>query len=157
MLITVTSDASFDSYSGEAGYAFLISCNAGRFSKAGFLKTAKNITEAELMSIANSLHYIVNHKELWGVSKIIFNVDFIAAEDFIFKHGGTNRSRKKYAGKRYRQIVGKITFYIGELRKQYKGVQFEFRHVRAHTEYQSQRSKANSFVDKLAVEARKNK
>lgn len=157
MLVTVTSDASFDSNSNKAGYAFLISCNAGRYSKAGFLDTAKNITEAELMAIANSLHYIVNHKELWGVSKIIFNVDFIAAEAFIFKPGGTSKSKKKVTGKRYRQIVGKITYYIGELRKEYKGVKFEFRHVRAHTKDESQRSMANRFVDKLAVEARKNK
>ena len=157
MLITITSDASFDTHSNKAGYAFLISCNAGKFSKSGSLDTAKNITEAELMAIANSLHYIVNHKELWGVSKVIFNVDFIAAEDFIFKPGGTTMSKKKVAGKRYRQIVGKITSYIGLLRKEYKGVQFEFRHVKAHTKDESQRSKANKFVDKLAVEARKNK
>lgn len=155
MLCTISTDASFDSNTNKAGYAFLISCNVGRFSKAGPLKTAKNITEAELMAICNSLHYLVNHKELYGVSKVIFNVDFIAAKDFIFKHGGTTTSRKKNKGKRYRQIVGKITNYIGELRKSYKGTIIEFRHVRSHTNKDNKRTKANEYVDKLAVQARK--
>lgn len=156
MLVTITTDASHDLNSGKAGYAFLISCNAGRFSKSGPLKTARNITEAELMSLANSLYYLVNCKDLWGVSKVIFNVDFIAMEAFIFKPGGTTASRKKVKGKRYRQIVGKITSYIGELRKSYRGVEFEFRHVRSHTNKDNNRSKANAYVDKLAVNARKN-
>ena len=50
MLVTITCDASYDNYSSSAGYGFLISSNAGRFSKGGKLETAENITEAELMA-----------------------------------------------------------------------------------------------------------
>ncbi len=153
MLVTITCDASYDNYSSSAGYGFLISSNAGRFSKGGKLETAENITEAELMAIANALHYVYNHKELWGVTKIILNVDFIAAKEMIFKHGGTKMTRKK---KKYRVIRSKITNYIGLFRKEYSKFKLEFRHVKAHSNVRDTRSRANEYVDKLAVKARKN-
>lgn len=156
MLLTVTSDASFCPDSKKAGYGFLISSNVGRFSKSGKLKDTKNPCEAELKSIANAMCYIATHKELWGISKVIFNIDFIAAKDFIEKNGMTSTGKKKHKGKRYRQIVGVITKYIGELRKRNPSVKIEYRWVESHTGKSENRSKANEYVDKLAVMARKN-
>lgn len=154
MQITITCDASYDQYTNRAGYGFLISSNVGRFYKSGVLESANNITEGELMAIANAMYYVLHHKSLKQTTKIILNIDFINAERFIMKHGGTP-SMKKKSGKKYRMIVHKIREIKSKLRKQ--GCKtIEFRHVKAHTNKKDKRSKANSFVDQLAVKARKN-
>lgn len=162
MLVTITSDASYDQYSNSAGYGFLISSNVGRFSKSGKLDTAHNITEAELMAIANSLYYVCHHKDLWGTTKIILNVDCIYTKDMIFKKGGTTcmnrkkrRSKKlRESSKRYRKIVNVIRRTIKQL-KLNGCLTVELRHVKSHSKVKDTRSKANKYVDKLAVKARK--
>lgn len=153
MLVTITSDASYSNQQGTAGYAFLISSNLGRFHKSGTLNV-ETITEAELMAIGNALYYVLHHKGIYNVSKIILNVDFIAAKEMIFKKGGTKAMRGD-SGEKYRKIVKVIKQIIESLKKQ-GCKEISFKHVKSHSKVGDTRSKANEFVDKLAVKARKN-
>jgi ribonuclease HI len=136
MLITITTDASYYHFTKESGYAFWISSNAGTFKKYGKLKISECSLEAELKCIANALYFAKNHKELWGISKIIVNTDSL---------NGICLLNKKYRTKKKR-----FTKILKEIFKQTKGIKTEYRFVRAHTDNSDKRSYTNNWADTYA-------
>lgn len=150
MLVTINTDASHCSFTKDASYAFMVCCNAGVFKKSGrFSKKVDNAMFAELMCIANALHFTRNHPDLWGISKIIINTDCLNGIDMILRETKMTKKNKKY-----RQVRGVITKYIGK----YKGsekIPVQFKHVKSHTNKTDGRSKANDWCDKQAKKERK--
>ena len=146
MLVTINTDASFY-YKNNlpfldrnvGGYAFWITCNVGRFKKWGYLKTTPYDSHAaEMMCIINALHFVHNHKEIWGISKVIVNTD----SDYSIKCF-TEKYRKP---KQFRNL--KIKFNDYRTKNKYP---IEFRAIKAHnTEDNSARSYVNDWVDKHA-------
>lgn len=145
MLITLTTDGSYCHMRQKSGYAFWVSSSAGRFQRYGSLK-AKNPTEAELMAIANGLHFCRTHPELKDATKIVLNIDCIGYKNLI----EGKKTRRWY---NYRRIIGVISKYRGVYNG--KKCEVELRWVQAHTNDLSESRKyVNNWVDckaKLAL------
>jgi ribonuclease HI len=146
MLITVNTDGSFYPDTKQAGYAFWITCNNGRYKKWGKLKKCQTSTEAELMAIANALYFLRHHKDLKDVSKIIINTD---CESIINIMKNAHRSRTPIMNK----IKGTISKYIG--RYEGKDSTYEIRHVEAHKGTETPRKYVNNWLDKHAKKGAK--
>lgn len=148
MLVTLNSDASYIHQTKEAGYAFWISSDVGRFKKYGKLKNAVNSTTSEVMSIINGLHFCRTHPQLKHCTKIVINTDCMYAI-----HLGT--CNKKLSSKSARQLRGRLQEYLGKFRGH--KCEIEFRHVKAHVEITDSRSYVNDWLDQMAKKAAKEK
>lgn len=140
MRATINTDASYYHDTGEAGYAFWIASDAGRFKKWGKI-TAKcnDPTYAELFCIANAIHYTVFHPELRGkLTKIHVNTDCERAMNII-------RQPSKYYNKH--KEVQRAVKYIKRITK---GISISLHHVRAHTGADDKRSFVNDWCDQKA-------
>ena len=133
---------------GNAGYAFWIASNNGTFKKYGKLNDCENSNEAEMMAIANALHFVRTHPSLENCTKIIINTDSELAINCINPKYNYFGSKKRERHKRFRSIRGVMTKYLGK----YKGkkCEFEFRHVKAHKKIESAREYVNNWLDKHA-------
>lgn len=133
MHLTLTTDGSW--YMGEGGFAFYIRHGQTKVLKYGKLKQSRNCLDAELMAIANGLRYILGSINQ-PVSKVIVNTDSQPA--ILYLSGGGNK-------KSYQHITDNVVKSIRQL-----GCVVEYRHVKAHSDTEDSRSKANKFVDKYA-------
>ena len=141
MLVTVNTDGSYYPETGRGGYAFWISSNVGTFKGYGKLRNCPGSTEAELMAIANALHYLRHNKEIVGVTKIIINTD---CESLINVINNSHTNRKPSINK----VRGAISHYIGKW--QGKDSDYDVRHVKAHKKVESAREYVNDWLDKHA-------
>ncbi len=146
MLVTVNTDGSFYPDTGRGGYAFWISSNAGTFKGYGKLRDCPGSIEAELMAIANALHYLRHNEELNSVTKIIINTD---CESLINVINNAHRNRTPSMNK----IRGSISHYIGKWKG--KDSTYEIRHVKAHKKVESPREFVNDWLDKHAKKGAK--
>lgn len=143
---TITCDGSFYPDTKEAGYAFWISSDEGKFTRHGKLKEARNSQEAEIQSLVNSLHFVRNHYKLKYCEIIYVNTDCKMIIDIMDKPH--TKLRKKNAQKRMRQLRGFIQKYVGN----YNGrkAEVKLRHVYSHKANTDSRQYVNNAVDKMA-------
>lgn len=140
--ITINTDASFNYQKKVGGYAFYIICDLFKIQKGGMFKVQpKNPMEAEMMCMANALQTLLNQKELPSTNLIVINSDCL----FSFDRIGL---KKDGVGKVVAQILRKV-----RLEMAWKGIvmpEFDFRHVKAHTDNKDARSMVNGWCDKEA-------
>src|SRR5690606_37854520 len=147
MLVTINCDASHSSHTGDGGYAFWISSNAGIFKRYGkFKNKVRCPAEAELMCIANAVYYTIHNKELWGISKIIINTDSKLSIHMIKTY-----SAKKKKSERLRIIARDIVNNLN-------GIKYDLRHIKAHTkDLKEKNAWVNDWCDRMSRKARKDK
>lgn len=149
MLITINTDGSYFPETGQAGFAFWISSDKGRFCRYGKLKDAKNALEAELQSLANALHFCRTHPDLKECKKIIINCDCLNLKSIIEKPNALRKNKQK----RLRQLRGKLQEYIGKFRG--CKCEYEFRWCPAHKKVTDARTYVNRQLDKAAKKGAK--
>jgi ribonuclease HI len=137
MLVTINTDASYNSKLKIGAFSFWMVSNNGRLFGAGQLKgEIKHSSEAEFKSILNAMHFLKDKSGWTGIDKIIINTDSQQALDMI-------NGKKTHAW----AVVLKKSF--NELRKQMK-CDVEARKVKAHSGLDEKRKWVNNWCDKAA-------
>lgn len=146
MNITITTDASFSSKYKRGTYAFFITSNLGRMSRAGALrKSCRSPSEAEIKCIINALMFVKNNKELFDKCKNVYvNTDSLNS---IHIWNGDKVAILKY---RLRDLEMKLVTNIKHIKKAFMGKHIELRHVKGHSGVNDKRSYVNEFCDKAA-------
>lgn len=147
MLVTLNTDASFDSNTGIAAFAMWAACDLGRIKFSKVLRDkCKNSDEAEMKAIINAIHIVCDR--IPSVSHIIINTDSLHSIA-VFKND-KHHQRKYMGGSK------KFSIYRCELNKVVakfkKSVNIELRHVKAHTDNTDVRSFVNQWCDDNAKE-----
>lgn len=137
--ITINTDASYHIEKKVGGYAFYIVCDLFKIRKGGmFKKSPANSTEAEMMSIANTIATLLAQKELPKVKWLIINTDSIPAITRIKKAARTGNDLDKQVWLLLRKLNSRLS------------AKSKIRHVKAHSKIDDARSKANDWCDKEA-------
>jgi ribonuclease HI len=142
MIVTINTDASFNSQHKIGAYAFWIVCDEGKIMKSGVLKEALNPTDAELRCICNALYCLLK-SDFKNVRKIIINSDALYAFCRVGKNSNEVPGRK--CSSILRQLKEKY-YKPSDYHKQIH----EFRHVKAHSGTESKRKWVNDWCDKAA-------
>lgn len=135
MLCTINTDASFHPLYKVGAYAFWIVCNEFKIQKAGFFRDfSENSTDAEMKCIVNAIHTALEKKT--KITKIIINTDSLHSINYF-----SNRKPKNPIMKKVRRQFLKIK------NEKARGIEIEFRHVKAHTGKNDARSYVNEWCD----------
>ena len=141
--ITINTDASFHPVHKIGGYAFYIVCDQFKIQKSGTFKIKpKSSIDAEMMCIANAMHTLLTQPELPEAKLIVINCDCLPSFKMITLKSNNPIGRKVASILRQIRISTSI-----------KGVvkpNYEFRHVKAHTNNNDARSWVNDWCDKEA-------
>lgn len=135
--ITITTDASYCPEENKGAFAFWISSDLGSIKKSGMLKACNTSGEAELMCIANAIHYFVNANLKCGM--LYINTDYQAAADLM------PDKMKPFSQKFIHVVLRKVAAILKEY-----GQPFVFRHVKAHVKVLQARGYVNTWCDKEA-------
>ena len=136
MNITITTDASFYVKDKVGGFAFQIRSDEGLIKLWGPLKgDIQNPTEAEMKSIINALHILVEKN--YKINFLTINTDC----EFIVKHMFTDKKKRKDILKELTKTISK---YLNLLDYEVLNI----KHVKAHTgDFSTARSRANDWCD----------
>lgn len=141
--ITINTDASFHPVHKIGGYAFYIICDLFKIQKGGmFKKQPKTAMEAEMMCMANALYTLLSQKELPSAKLIVIN------SDCLFSFEKIKRKSQNSIGRTVAQILRDV-----RIKTSFRGVvkpEFEFRHVKAHSNKDDARSHVNAWCDREA-------
>lgn len=143
MLVTLNTDASVSAARKVSGYAMWIKCDVGTYKRYGQMPYTKHSVEAEVMAVINGVEQVNTFRDrgLWPkVTKLIINTDCLYTIQMM-EEG--YKAKSTPLGKR-------AVIYRVLLRQMLKGLDYEFRHVRAHTEITNSRRFANDWCDKHA-------
>lgn len=147
MIVTISTDASFQRDHNLGSYAFWISSNEGRYQQYGVFKDpCLTPTIAETKCILNAIYYLATLK-LPNITKLVINTDSLNS---IYILKGMQFEIEKYKLRRHKQHIFKKRF--DNMKKKYnipEGL-IEFRHVKAHTNTNDKRSYVNSWCDMMA-------
>lgn len=148
MLVTLNTDASYYPNTGNAGYAFWISCRKGRYKKWGKLKPMKHTSKCyELLSIVNGIYYIINHSELKdNVTKIIVNTDH---EPSVLMFNEPTLHFTRPVKHKFQIHIRKMVF------NWLRDIELEMRHIHSHKKITNARGWVNSWCDKHAKKGAK--
>lgn len=147
MRITINTDASYHPKYSEAGFAFWISCDVGRYKMYGPLKDCKSSNEAEIQAIGNALYFLMKSDLINNdISKIYINTDSDAA----IHHIGLCPPKMDDAS-----VVRGFIAKICSIQKKKKIDLFSFRSVKAHSGVGSPRKFVNDWCDKMSKKGRK--
>lgn len=138
MRATVNTDAGVFRRQQIGSFAFWIVSDSLKIKKSGMLKG--EITSpilAEIRAIINALHILNCCGE--EVSKVVVNTDCTGAIHFF--NMPQSKVRKKYGKEWHHYCKVKI-----------KGVEYDFRHVKAHTDTETSRRWVNDWCDKKCRE-----
>lgn len=141
MNVTINTDASWKE--GASGYAFWISTPVGKFKRWGRMQEdACDCTAAEIMAIANALHFTSKHPKLKGrVNKVIINTDSTFGINYI------ERGKGKVKGWNKSKNL---------CRRLLKNFKWEMRDIKAHSKDLSEsRIWVNDWCDKYSKMGRK--
>lgn len=141
MLVTINTDASYSPINRRAGYAFWAVCDEFRIQKSGvFRDKCMNPNDAEAKCILNALKVVTSANK--NITKIIVNTDSLNAIALL-----------KYDREHMRKYIGDNMKMWKHLRIVYaefrriKGLQIEFRHVKAHSGLKDKRSYVNEWCN----------
>jgi len=138
MLITMFTDAGFNSDLKVASWAVWAKENGMTFRYSGMLKgNVEDNNIAELKAIINGLFFVLKRLNPPQNSRIIVQTDSAISIN-IFRRNFDIKSKS-----RVKQIADEWQKLIGESK-----ITVEFRHVKAHKGYKDARSAVNSWCDK---------
>lgn len=139
---TILSDASLCLRTMGGGYGWWIASDRG--SKLGgggsFRNTLDTINAAEAMAAVNALYVAINRQLVQRTDHVLFQLDSVAAIgnlDGSRRKGRLSQDEKK-AREQFMAMVGQFDLTV------------EFRHVKAHSGVQDNRSAANRHCDRHA-------
>ena len=142
MLVTINTDASFHKDYNVGAYAFWIVCNGIRTKRYGaFKRSCDSPTDAETKCIINALKKNLINRDV--THKIIINTDSLNSIRILTNDRKGISKYNLFWGKKLRRR------YVGIL-KQYKDIEIEFRHVKAHSNINDKRSYVNEWCDRQA-------
>lgn len=141
MLVTINTDASFHPKLKFGAYAFWAISNDFKITKSGvFRKKCVNPDDAEAKCIINALTLILKaHK---GITRIIINTDSLNAIAYL--------KADKVHVRKYGLFRSKIDQFNPIFKKLKRGIDIEFRHVKAHSGVSDRRSYVNEWCDSEA-------
>lgn len=150
MLVTINTDASFCQKNKVGGFAFWISCNKGRFKHSGPLKEVGNSGEAELMSVANALAFMLKMPQTFeNITRLIINTDckFVITVKSERPKGGKPQVKARSIKKMIEGFIANL--HINSISRNKKALHkfCEYRHVTAHTGANDKRSFVNEWCD----------
>lgn len=134
---TLVVDASWCPDTGAAGYGYWIASDRGKLGGGAPLSgvlASSNL--AEMRAICSSLFIIQEIKFLLSGERILIQTDSQAAIFAFTKQRDVETTDEKHAVKVFRKLA--------------KGIEINFRHVKAHTSRAGARFIANNYCDKNA-------
>lgn len=148
MIVTVTTDASFNRKRNIGTYAFYIRSNMGLIQMSGQLRNkCDRPEEAEIKCIMNALVMLSWHSEWMKYArKIIINTDCLNAIHILTND--TEKIRMYKLGK----LRSRHKLYEKHTLPLFNGKNIEFRHVKAHEHTNTARNFVNDWADKAAKE-----
>jgi len=150
MLVTINTDASFDSKFKVGAYAFWAVSNNFKITRSGVFKTkCYSPDDAESRCLINALALIIkNHPQ---TSKIIVNSDSLNAIAILTEDRAHIKRYMKHREKNFVHIQKAFSKIFHK-----KSTSIEFRHVKAHTTVSDSRTYVNDWCDKEAKSQLKN-
>jgi hypothetical protein len=144
-VVTINTDASYSCKYNRGGFAFWISSEGGSFFYSGMLrdKVSKPVI-CEMKCIVNAFYFTNKHNIQANCEKIIVNTDSMNA---IYVFTNDKPSIKKYGlfGKKY----DNIHYNLSQILESYfKGIEIEYKHVKAHQHTNDEKHKVNDWCDK---------
>ena len=132
-------DASYCPYTKCAGYGFWIASKRGKKGSSGSFKfDITTPAEAETLAICEALYHAIHVGLVQKLDTVLFQTDCIPAIEVY------TGMRRKYRGREQDALE-----YLSLLASEYM-LKIQFRHVKAHTTNQDQRSKCNAHCDTAA-------
>lgn len=145
MLCTINTDASYHKYFKVGAYAFWIKSNSFTLKKVGWFNDKCNDpTECEAKCIINAIHTLLSTCSSRNVTRILVNTDSL---NFMHVMKNDVKKIKKYKLGYLKKYQAQILRMLDNYKK---GLDIEFRHVRAHTEKSDARSYVNEWCDEQA-------
>lgn len=141
MLITILADASHCPETKVGGYGYWLASKRGKKGGGGTFKgTVETSSLAEMMAVANALHIALTDHIVQMDDQVLIQIDCEAAiQAFGYQRKLTPAEVKTVE-------------YVQKLKKSFN-LALEFRHVKAHTSNNDNRSLANKACDKFARKA----
>jgi ribonuclease HI len=138
--ITINTDASFHPVHQKGGYAFYIISDLFKIQKGGMFKhEPKTPQEAEEMCIGNAIATLLAQSELPTCKLLIINSDCKYAFNAIKNPSGIKQTTAR-----------KVYELLHELVEKLGNPEYQFRHVKAHTNITDKRTWVNDWCDKEA-------
>lgn len=132
-------DASHCPHTKCAGYGFWIASERGKKAGSGaFNFEVTTAPEAETLAICEALYHAIHVGLVQKLDTVLFQTDCIPAIE-VYTGG-----RRRYKGREQDALE-----YLSLLASEYM-LKIQFRHVKAHTTNQDQRSKCNAHCDTAA-------
>ena len=136
MIVTVTTDASYCPNNSIGGYAFWISSEIGKVQYSGkFSGYLVDPNEAELKAIGNAIYFLLQADQFKRVEKVIINTD-------------SQTCIRLLTDPKYDNYLDTQNMIKGMLKK--RRIDFEMRHVKAHTNGSTSRRYVNNWCDRMA-------
>jgi ribonuclease HI len=137
MLVTINTDASFNSDYKLGTFSFWIVSDIGRLCYKGNLKgEIARSQEAEFKAVLNALHFLLEKSGWKYVNKIIINTDCLPVVEMI--NGGETQNWAK-----------NFKSHFNKIKRMYK-VTIEARKVKAHSGVEERRTWVNDWCDEQA-------
>lgn len=137
MLVTINTDASYNSHYKIGTFSFWIVSDAGRICKRGNLKgDVITSQEAEFKAVLNALHFLLEKSGWKYINRIIINCDCQPVVDMI------NGSETQKWAKSYKS-------HFNSIKKKFK-ISIEARKVKAHSGIDQSRNWVNDWCDEQA-------
>lgn len=144
MWVTILTDASHNHKSGVCGYGYWIVSDRGSNGGGGHFKMRmSNINQAEMSAIVNAIWIGLERKLIHDSDAVLIQTDSTTAISRLENSPNTFTNKAPYLDTvfySYRELIDKHDLKI------------KFKHVKAHTQKQDKRSKANAMCDQRAYE-----
>lgn len=147
MIINIFTDASLNTQTLNAGYAFYIGCRANKIQRAGALqRKMKSTTLAELQAIINAV-YMLRRAKLPTPSKVVIHTDSMECVKIL--QGSQQTPYDGYTRACFEECQFQLMDYLQSIGLPvYKYRMYvEFKHVKAHTGGTSKHSLINRWCD----------
>lgn len=143
LIVTIFTDASFDTRTNSAGWAAWIKCNGDTTRLVRPFKTViENSTQAEIGAAANAICFTIAALNLGLADRIILQTDCATVLHALdFKH--SFKTQKHYFVRACREAIEKKFETFGR-------PAIEIRHVKAHQGKTNARAAVNDWADKAA-------
>lgn len=148
MVITINTDASFSKKHKVGAFACWVVSRDFKFKTGGLLRAKVDTpTRAECMAILNALHLVFKYNMV-GIKMIIVNTDSMDAKH-VFENNEI-KIKKYRLNKYFAQFYGIFTKMKETSISPHQKIEFQFRHVKAHTNTDTPRTYINDWCDKEA-------
>ncbi len=154
MIVTITTDASFNKKLEIGTYAFWITSNEGRIKMSGKLRgKMMHSTHCEMACIVNALSVVTMQDWMKSVTRIIINTDSMNAIHLFTKDKKAIKRYRLHANADFKKKSISIVHHFHNTKMKFKFKNaFTFCHVRAHEHTDTARNYVNDWADRMAKE-----